>query len=77
MREGFQIERKKAALLVIDMMKYFCDETSSACVGQPSTLINSVVRLINSFVKARRTSISKRSLSGLGAFPWVRSTMTN
>ena len=62
MREGFQIERKRAALLVIDMMKYFCDETSSACVGQPSTLISSVVRLVDSFVKARRPVVYTRHL---------------
>ncbi len=62
MREGFQIERKRAALLVIDMMKYFCDETSSACVGDPNMLIASVVRLVDAFVKARRPVVYTRHL---------------
>jgi bifunctional isochorismate lyase/aryl carrier protein len=62
MREGFTIERNRAALLVIDMMKYFCDETSSACVGEPNMLIAGVVRLVNAFVKARRPVVYTRHI---------------
>jgi len=62
MREGFTIERTKAALLVIDMVKYFCHETSRACVGEPNMLISSVVRLVNAFVTARRPVVYTRHI---------------
>lgn len=62
MKEGFTIKRTEAALLVIDMMKYFCDETSSACVGEPKMLINNVTRLVDAFVSARRPVVYTRHL---------------
>jgi bifunctional isochorismate lyase/aryl carrier protein len=58
----FKLEPQKAALLIIDMQKYFVDKESSAYVPSADTLVPKINKLIDVFSKHRRPIIFTRHI---------------
>ena len=62
MRDSFKLSIPSAALLIIDMMKYFCDKTSNSCVPQSDIIISEIKKLIEVFSKNNRPIIFTRHI---------------
>jgi len=61
-RNSFQLSRDKAALLVIDMQRYFIDKSSDAYVPDSEKLISKIKKLVDVFMKSGRPIIYTRHI---------------
>ncbi len=66
MREYFKLQPKKAALLVIDMQRYFLDPQSRAFIKPAQYLAPKIKKLVDCFYRARRPVIFTRHLDKSG-----------
>ncbi len=62
MRESFKLDRGKAALLVIDMQRHFCDRKGVAYVPGSAGLIKRIKKLVEIFVAHDRPIIYTRHI---------------
>lgn len=62
MRENFKIHKDKAALLVIDMQRHFCDPDSSFFVPRSDTLAKKLKFLVDTFSQNHRPIIFTRHI---------------
>jgi bifunctional isochorismate lyase/aryl carrier protein len=65
LREGrnWDIEKKKAALLVIDMQKYFVDETSHFCIPSARAIVKNIKSLQDAFLSHQLPVFQTRHLN--------------
>jgi len=62
-RHRFAFSHERAALLVLDMQKYFIDKDSHALVPSAPAIVPKIKRLIDSFTKSNLPIISTRHLN--------------
>ncbi len=62
MRTSFRLRQDKAALLVIDMQRYFCDRQSDANVPKSNILIEKIKNLVDVFSKNERPVVFTRHI---------------
>jgi bifunctional isochorismate lyase/aryl carrier protein len=67
MRTHFRLQLQNAALLVIDMQKYFVDKASRAYVPSADTLTQKIKKLIDTFDKNNRPIIFTRHIDVEGS----------
>jgi bifunctional isochorismate lyase/aryl carrier protein len=61
-RENFRIDKRKVALIVIDMQRHFCDKNSSFFVPKSDVLANKLKTLVESFHGINRPVIFTRHI---------------
>jgi len=62
MRENFKIQKDKAALLIIDMQRHFCDPKSSFFVPGSDALAGKIKTLVDSFSRYNRPIVFTRHI---------------
>ncbi len=67
MRTPFRLQPEKAALLVIDMQRHFCDARGKATVPRAGLLIKKIKELIDAFVQLQRPIIFTRHIDEEGS----------
>lgn len=67
MRDSFNLNIQTAALLVIDMQKYFCDDDGRANVPGADILKTNIKKLIDIFVKVNQPIIFTRHIDEPGS----------
>ena len=67
MRDSFKLNIQTAALLVIDMQKYFCDDDGGAYVPGADILKANIKKLIDMFVKVNQPIIFTRHIDEPGS----------
>ena len=67
MRDSFKLNIQTAALLIIDMQKYFCDDDGRANVSGTDILKTNIKKLIDMFVKVNQPIIFTRHIDKPGS----------
>ncbi len=67
MRDSFKLNIHTAALLVIDMQKYFCDDDGGANVSGADVLKTNIKKLIDMFAKVNQPIIFTRHIDEPGS----------
>ena len=67
MKSDFIFDIKKAALIVIDMQKYFCDKDGKAYVPGADILKMNIKKMIDTFAVAKKPIIFTRHIDAPGS----------
>ncbi len=67
MNESFRLQWDRAALLVVDMQRFFCDEQGKARVPGTNILIKKIKEMIDTFAKYKRPIVFTRHIDKEGS----------
>jgi len=65
-RQGFELKPDKAALLVIDMQRYFLEESSHAYIPSGRTILPGIIKMIRAFRNGNRPVFLTRHIDEPG-----------